>query len=286
MQMEKPNRSPEVTNKKEFIGMLELQKCQPWVINKQDELYELLEECEKPEEKDFIIGLLKSYENFDEKRVEEALKQIVFQVEDVWRLDPMKTYIVALHNDGEPGSGIAFLQNLKPHLDRNKWNKKLKNGFREVIPDLKDGMNIVIVDDFIGSGRQFCKLIEWLETKLNAAKIKLSGKYLVSLCMMQLAVPRVEKLVEAQFSTFYLNRGISDRVLSGDVGQAICQMEKLENKLEWRDDEQRKRFSLGYNQSEALFRHLGNNAPNNNFPIFWWKRRSDGTRRKTMQSRF
>ena len=71
-----------------------------------------------------------------------------------------------------------------------------------------------------------------------------------------------------------------------EIEDAIKNMLALEGKLATQINEtQLCDHSLGYGNAESLFAIQGANPPNNNFPIFWWKRYADDKERKTLLNR-
>lgn len=286
MQDEKPDRAPYRLNKQEFENILNLHTRQPWTVGKQPQLYALLEECKNIDEQSLILDLLSAYENFDETRSAQAFNAIYQQINAVWSLNPANTLIIALHNENEVGSGPAFLQAIKPFFPGTEWRRKLVANLTPALTQLNSGMDIVLVDDFVGTGGQFCGAFDWFMQQLNSRGITPNAVYLTSLCIMTQAIPLIEERNVIHFSSLYMEKGITGRLDAHRADSARRLMVEIEQRLKWKNEKQREKYSLGFSQSEALFRYMDNNAPNNNFPIFWWKETSDGYPRDTMQMRF
>lgn len=285
MSDEKPDRSPYRLERDSFKNILNLHTKQPWTVHKQIQLYDLLDECQNLEEQNLILDLLSAYENFDENRAFEAFKSIYNQITNVWKLSPHNTLVIALHNDREPGSAQALLQAAKPCFSERAWQRKLIANMTPALDLLKNNTNVVLVDDFIGTGGQFCKNHDWLKESAQSRGISINSYYLASLCIMMQAIPRIEEKSVIHYASHYMEKGITGRLNKERAEKAKELMIELEGRLMWKNQKERQKFSLGFMQSEALFRYMNNNSPNNNFPIFWWKNSSNGSLRETIQVR-
>lgn len=282
---EKPGRAPHRLNREAFSNILNLHVNQPWTVSKQPQLYDLLDECENLEEQTLVLNLLNAYENFDERRASEAFFSISNQIMNIWNLDANNTLVVAVHNENDVGSAPALLQSVKPCF-KPEWRGALVSHMKPALDKLQDGMNVVFIDDFVGTGGQFCKALEWFFDQLETRSLSLSTIHLVSLCIMKQAIPLIEEKEVIHFAAHYMEKGITGKMGMEQAERAKNLMLELEGRLKWKDKKQRERYSMGFMQSEALFRYMDNNAPNNNFPIFWWRETSDGYERSTIQVRF
>lgn len=285
MNKSKPNRAPQRLSRDEFSKILNLHTNQPWTVHKHEQLFDLLDECENLDEQNLVLDLLNAYENFDEIRATEAFKTIVNHIENVWKLKAENTLIVALHNKDDPGSAQALIQAIKPFFNR-EWNSSLIVNMSPALEKLRNDMNVIFLDDFIGTGGQFCNAFDWFNEKIEERKISLNAIHLVSLCIMKQAIPRIEERKVCHYAAHYMDKGITGRMDQSRANQARELMKNLEDRLSWKNKQQQERYSLGFMESEALFRYMEYNAPNNNFPIFWWKDAADGNRRHTIQTRF
>ncbi len=284
--MEKPSRTPIFQSREDFNNTFLLHIKQPWTAKKHDELFALLQECDNPQESRLVLDLLSAYENFDEQRTTMALSEMQNTITSDWKLAPQNTLIVALHNDHNPGSAQAILQSLKSHFDAGGWRgNNFISHLNPAIERIKSGMNVVFVDDFIGTGTQFCTSYDLCFKKLEHQGKSCVNFYLTSLVIMCQAIEKLEKRNVQYFATHYMEKGISDRYHGQNLNEAKTHMTNLENKLNWINKEERQKLSFGFLQSEALFRHMENNGPNNNFPIFWRKKTSKGKRRFPIQKR-
>jgi hypothetical protein len=142
--------------------------------------------------------------------------------------------------------------------------------------------NLVLVDEFIGTGETAEKKVKWLRAEL--AKSGATPKiYFGVVAGMQAGLERLKPMVDGVFAAHVLTRGISDFYPVGEAEQHLDAMLALERQL---GPETRrgtlKKHSLGYKKSETVYSRSNGNTPNNVFPIFWWDVRSDGSDRRSL----
>ena len=146
---------------------------------------------------------------------------------------------------------------------------------------LQNNYNIVLIDDFIGTGDTICKKVKYLLKTLHNRKIADYSIHIVSLAAMNFAKEPMDKLKIPYYSVHWLSKGISEKIDLAKRATAIKAMEDLEAKLK-ENVSGRKLQNFGYKRSESLFALESNNIPNNVFPIFWWTHLKDNTKRKTL----
>ncbi len=195
--------------------------------------------------------------------------------------------IVAI-SDGKCPDGSQFIiQAIKnnfakePRWSESNFINSLKT-IGQAAYQLRNNQKIILIDDFIGTGKTIIRKIKWLQDKIIEKKKKNIRLYIVSLATMQNAVAKIKKLGHDFYSPLILNKGISDHYPD--------KMVKLENMLELESClagryEGENLPSLGYGKSESLFAIEGLNVPNNVFPIFWWPVLKDFSTRETIFKR-
>ncbi|MCR6673941.1 hypothetical protein [Devosia ginsengisoli] len=284
--MPQSERAPAFQSRSEFDHIFQLHEKQPWTRQKHDELYSLLSECQNLEEQLLVLGLLSRYENFDEDRVNDTLAYLRDTVIDEWKLDSENTIVVALHKKSSPGSAQATLHSFKNKFAGSAWSAKNFVAFaKPAIEVTKSNSNVVFIDDFVGTGKQFSDNFDWYKSELDKAGVVGVSFYLVSLCIMDQAINRLVARNVVHSAGIYMKKALSDTCAGSELSAAHAMMKSIEKNLGWNAAAQQQKYTLGYGQSEALFRNMENNSPNNNFPIFWWSRRVGGGGRRTMQAR-
>lgn len=277
-------RLPHKIPRPQLMLLMQLMGKQPWLEKVEEALLDLLEFCETPDHQSLIADLLSRTAHLSERQFSGAIEQLGAEIEDVWKLLPSDTWVVSSNNKENTDSSQEVLNRLKAYTWRSlDWNKqKFLTRYADVGSKLKNGDTVVIVDDFIGTGRSIIKTINWFR------KFALSNDLIISIrvcvvagCMSGLAAVEATD-VEVAF-THRLEKGISDHFVGADLVWARGNMKSLEDKLS--TDIGSKNFSeyrFGYGASEAIYYRDGGNTPNNVFPIFWWRPMKTGARRTVM----
>ena len=288
---EKINELPKSSDKmnlEDFNKLSNLLKKQVWLEDVFEALIELWNLCEYKDEQKLIYELLLKFLCLDFKKLNNYCKDISKHVCDEWDLDGELTKIVALCDDNKPDGSQFLIHILKNKFEgRHNWtesnfvNSLLTIG--QTPYHLKDGQNLILIDDFIGTGNTVKRKIKWLKSKMkekNKCDIKI---FLVSLACMQGALNVIESLEIEFFTPKILKKGISDYYEGEILKNNIGNMKNLESKLHpiyknWR----LLNFNFGYGKAESLFAIEEVNVPNNVFPIFWWPLLSEERKRKTI----
>ena len=140
---------------------------------------------------------------------------------------------------------------------------------------------IILVDEFIGSGITLIKRLEYLQknSDLNDCQIKCCF-----MAGMESTINYIRNDLAVEiFCPLVLKKGISEKYETNESLERIKNMKMIETKL----DQLSEKYSLGYNQAEALYSAEGVdfNTPNSVFPIFWWPK-ANNSDRKTILNRY
>jgi len=243
--------------------------------------------CSSIDEQMLLASLLRRFEFVTSQALEAILRKTQKQITDVWGLNSKSTRIVALNDGNDADSSQAILWHLKSAFAvADDWSSKqfvnsLVLAAKEAIVD---DMDVVLIDEFIGTGKQAWRRISWLRGELASRNCKPRKVYLCVVARLEKPSYDIPSLVDDYYAGLTLKRGISDHFEGANTGSALSQMLRLESELlpKYRKS---KMPSLGYGQSEALYSSEAGNTPNNVFPIFWWKWLKNGERRKTLVQR-
>ena len=284
-------KSSDKMNPEDFFKLSGLLKKQIWLEDVFEALIELWNLCEYKDEQKLIYQLLLNFLCLDSRKVKNYCKDISIHVCDEWGINSESTKIVALCDEENPDGSQFFIQILKNKFaDRNNWTERnFVNNLASIgkaAYQLENGQNLILIDDFIGTGNTVERKIKWLKSKIkekNKYDIKI---FLVSLACMQEALNIIKSLEIEFFTPKISKKGISDYYKGEILKDNIGNMKNLESKLHpiyknWR----LLNFSFGYGKSETLFAIEGLNVPNNVFPIFWWPLLMEERKRKTILKR-
>lgn len=125
---------------------------------------------------------------------------------------------------------------------------------------------IVLVDDYIGSGKTAKEAIEWLNKKYNIGYGKIMA---LALSAQESGINFLNENGVKVYANFIFKRGITDYYFNDELTNNIKIMRNIEKKLNI------KNFNFGYKKSEALISLI--RTPNNTFPVFWWPHLKNNT---------
>lgn len=252
-----------------FTKVLEMTINQPWLMEKQNPLIDLIDECEGDEQQQLVFELLERFTYLEAPDFHQAIQGIADYIQVTLGLGPDDAAISASDNGKYADSSQFVAYSLKAGA---KWNAPnwSTNSFvanlTHLVASAEKG-NLVLVDEFVGTGETAEKKVSWLRNEL--AKSGATPKiYFGVVAAMEAGLERIRPTVDGVFAAHLLTRGISDFYPTGEIEQRLNAMLALEQQL---GPETRrgtlKRHSLGYKKSESLYSRANGNTPNNVFPV-------------------
>lgn len=173
--------------------------------------------------------------------------------------------IIKPTDESEVKSGhvvMKMMESIKPSINGFKGIQiNLLKEFRDLRPErleMSDNDFLILVDDYIGSGKTLNKTL--LELNKNPT---VGSKFaIVSMVIQDQAKLLLEENNISHYYSVLLKKGISDNNNSPHLEKKMELMRTIENKIP-----KVSRYRLGYEKSEALITLM--RTPNNTFPIFW-----------------
>lgn len=276
-------------NGKFLSRILKLYSEQPWLILKEKELLNILENCPTQQYQELIFELLINFNYITSDKFIEYQNKIVDYITLESGFNINQTQLVATAYDKEADSSQSILHSLKLSLTRKNWGTvQTVNNIGNCIKTFnKYGLNqIILIDEFVGSGST-------IKTRIEYIRKNIKGEFTIKCCFLagiSFGINRIinECNVEV-FCPLILNRGITESFPLSIAKQQQALMIELEKKECYKIIEENLMiYSLGYNQAEALYSAEGisMNTPNSVFPIFWWPLDSKGKKSQRILSRF
>lgn len=224
------------------------------------------------EQVDLIIDLLESFDFNTPNELTTFIYSSVKYIMTTLALDPKTVGFVAKKNeDGSFDSSktiLGLLQNIFPA--ESGFSKANIFPIARIALKNKDIENIILIDDFSGTGKSLDDYIIWMQEEceaLNRESVKVHAFFFRALeatNSRKYQMPPdsliIDKILPKGITDFY----VGDKL----VGEQISRMLAIEQK-----HGNIGKFSLGWGKSECLYSCEGISTPNNVFPIFW-KRRS------------
>ncbi len=276
-------------NDNEIFDMtLELVKRQQQMLtDKQLIVLDLLSTCPDDGSRKMVYNLLINFSEMNEEIYNLALIEIKNHIISK-KIPYVNIGIIATSIDSEPDSSQEIAQSFKLTwaLDDNP-PISIKNSFnaRNTLINKEKKTHIFLIDDFIGSGKT-CR------SRYNVLKNEF--KHITDLhihfCFiagMQHAIKTLQEEGIDIYCAYTMKKGITESYSNPqDIAIHIAQMKKLESSLAPQiNDTLLSEHTLGYGMAEALFCRRYQNIPNNVFPIFWWKKDLNATKRNTLYTR-
>lgn len=284
----------------DFENLVELYTKNNWLRSQANHegLEDLWFDYNTEPEKLIIKNLIINFKYLNQEEAEQIIKNKLIQCIRKWDIKPSNTLFMGFSEHKFPDGSSILLNFFKAILT------SIDSGWREFnfLPDFDYGKGrikddgftrwglklekIVLVDDFVGTGGSAIKKIEKIEDTIrkNNKNIDLT---MFSLAAMLAGKMRIGRKSSIDFvSGLVLKKGttlcydLSERSLRKDDLRA---MESI--LFDGSSDFLLKDHSLGYGKSESLYSWNRFNIPNNNYPIFWWHRYLDESKRKTMFNR-
>lgn len=274
--------------KDEYHKKVNLFLRQDWLLSRKEELNSLLSNTTSSEEKELLFELLERFTFIKQETFNHLLEEVASEIITSGFIS-QNTQIVSLTWDEEADSGQKVLDSIKMKFYENdEWRKvKLVNCVPRCIKqcDRKGSYQIILLDEFIGTGNTLISRIEYLKKNIKS-NFEIKAMFLSGI---DSAVEKVESLGIEIFCPLVLKKGISGHYSNDELLSKKQLMLDLESNLAKRINEKEiNDYSFGYGKAEALFSAEGflGNTPNSTFPVFWWEKDKNNSKRFTLLHRY
>ncbi|MBQ5964294.1 hypothetical protein [Massilia sp. ZL223] len=267
-------------------------KANSWLSSKADSLVELLmDDCSSVDEQTLITELLSRFKYISAENFVQKINDLVLDIVTIPGIEAKDTIIAAMAANSSPDSSQALVQNIKIKLQQNGWEEvQIVNAFGAAFKKLKADnfkrRNVILVDEFIGSGQTVLSRVAEIKRQFNTAQIDIN----VFVNVIFASISGIKKIEEAGIRLSYIesvSRGISDFETTEKIEEKVKSMLNIEKQLSPEHGEHKlSDYSLGYGKTESLIGFENSNIPNNVFPIFWWPGRSEGKSRNPLFTRY
>lgn len=263
---------------------------QPWLQDLNKPLLSLLEECTYERQQSLVIELLSNFEFLDYLKMKQLLERTIFQIFNEWGLSDNNTQIVAMTYDDSADSGQSLLWSLQPLLAQENKHPKLVNRVGSAIRHLEQYPNIVLFDEFAGTGSTVANRVKQIRADVDNVMKNKKWDFEVSIRAIVLvgmeSTRNTFESLNIDYCCFnWLKKGIAQNYAGVALKKAYKDMLRLESYLA-NEDCDKPLPSLGYGRAEALYYHEGGNLPNSVFPVFWWPKSYNGENRMPLFFRF
>ena len=251
----------------------------PWLSTREAGFLELWNSTNGDEnQKRLIEYLVHSFLYVDSDLSNEFCRLIADQITQKWKLKPSNTFVSAACDNSKPDGSQLMVQKLKNHFPYGWYDYDFVNSLPVAVHKLHNNDNLVICDDFIGTGKTLKGKIQYVNKIIAEKGLNKIGIYIVAFAAMSFS--RAD-LHYPLYACRYMPKGISETLTGNKLLIATRIMQNMEGLLK---SHIRGLYlpRFGYGRSESLYNFEGDNIPNNVFPIFWWKKYADDSLRMPM----
>lgn len=225
-------------------------------------------ECINDESKNMIYDLMLKYKKIPWTNYINLLIEIIDNL-PLAKFHKIKSFyvlpIIQECDKGKPKSSTTVAYAFKsPEISENIFfeNKKMIVNDIKGIPqniNKSSTSNVILVDDFVGTGESALTFLEENEYIKNINKDKI---FFIFIAGMQDGIKRIQEKGYTVFCSYIQEKGIDSIPNLNKKQEYILLMEKLETSYSIKEN-----VKFGYGHSEALISLV--RTPNNTFPIFW-----------------
>jgi hypothetical protein len=231
----------------------------------------LFDECETDDQMWIVGKLIKDFNYIESNRYVDEVDKMARVIENKWLLSPNDTIVVAICDSTATDGSQTIVKTLEVQLPLN-WKSSIHNNMNEAF--LNPKKNIVLVDDFVGTGEKLRSKLMRLQNKLDSEG-HICNIFLLSLAGMNVGFNVLSNILNDNlFFSIKMDKAISVNIINpSEKAKAINAMIELETKLlpitPYPKKKSFKEYNFGFNLSESIFYVDFLNIPNNVFPIFW-----------------
>lgn len=272
--------------KKEMFNIvLGLVKKQPWLESKLHELEHILYmDCKNERSLALILEVLDRFFYVNHTKYHSLISDLAYEIATLPNINDDNTQIVAMAADSNADSSQEVIYNLKPIMEELGWrNHIVVNRFSLAFKSFKTHghKNIILVDDFIGTGKTVLGRIKEIKAQFSTTNIT---DYKIRVMVLVSTQSGLDNLVANGVevtSITTIKKGIDDYYdeTTAEINRQL--MLEVESSLS-KEYNGRLMPSLGYGNAQAAYCRENANTPNSVFPVFWWPIAADGSERKKL----
>jgi len=240
-------------DKQSFYTLYGISTRQPWLERKQNQLVELWNLCDTTEQRDVVLGLLERFRYLSGADIDEACQAISTIVKNDWKCGPQNTLLAAVASDTQPDGSQSILQCLKNHLiDADGWKtNRFFSQLTQALDNCKAGSNLILVEDFVGSGDKVSEAVDQAQVILLGKGIGGVAIHSVTVAAMKESKAVFDGLKIPYHCVHWLDKGISDYHVGAQLAAALGAVKELSAKLSNKHNGQFLN-PLGYKKSESI----------------------------------
>lgn len=239
-----------------------------WIRLREHHLYDLLYGLLQDEkERDLIEELLLKVVYLDDDESRDKIREIADIIIHKWQCSEDDTLIVGAKKKDKSDGGDILIYWLRNTLG---WKEGRFRTTYQSIANYPGIKNVIIADDFTGTGKRMDDVIKDIQSKNPGLSIRF-----VTIGMMKTVAKKYYPsiLTYDHYAAVILSPG-----LNHETDKRINLMTQIEGYLssKWKSLTL-EHYHLGFSESGALYWNRQFRVPNNVYPVFWWGEKKDGT---------
>ena len=202
----------EKINENAFYGVYGLLESFEWLRHSVDPLIELWNTCDEKGQQELVKDLFGRFTFVDGYQLEYIAKDIYSKIVD-WGFAPPNTLISAVADKDEIDGSIAGLQFIKNKFPAEEgWKESyFVPSIVQVANRARKNDNIVLFDDFLGSGKTVKNKVKYLKKVLQERKVEPSSIKVVAYAGMEFGINDVMNECGLEvYSPIVLKKGLTD----------------------------------------------------------------------------
>ncbi|WP_434114365.1 phosphoribosyltransferase-like protein [Paraburkholderia caffeinilytica] len=279
---------PEKWRKGLVIELARLYSSNAWLALREAALQELIDDyCQDSSEQELILQLLNHFRFLSSQDYQECLNKISDYITKTLNLTASDVLLVSPTCDEHADSGQVVLYDLKNTLlSRAGWlDVTTCSFFGKAQRHIKEDSQILLVDEFIGTGRTYIGRIREMRRHFQSRGIGKFEIHGVAIASTPHGKDHIAKETGIDIHSVLSCGKAIDEILPSSAKASNYQlMDALESRLS-ANYEAHILPKLGDGSCESLYGREGGNCPNSVLPVFWWPLSVDQKRRRTILNR-
>lgn len=251
-----------------------------WLVAERyrDGLKAIVEDCSDQQQVktvQYVLGKLRYCTSSD---LLQGATEAADTILNAWQLTPENTIIVGVAEPNKPCGSTPYVRAIEIELPRG-WKTSIYQTFVTAFRHRDGRQNLIIVDDFVGSGQKILDRIGRLRKNPKTSDYNI---YIVAFAGMDKGLTLLADDVNNNLHAHIVMEACLSSAKPDELATTMrSSMKELEKKI----FNSPGLLSLGYKMSEASFYLEGFNIPNNTFPFLWWDKYVTNEERPTLFSR-
>lgn len=234
-----------------------------------------MRECTDQNSLDALEYILSNLRYCTSSDLEEGAIEAADVTLNQWKLNPADTILTGVAERGKTCGSSAYVRAIETRLPRS-WKDSIHTTFDSAFRHRNEKRNLLLVDDFVGSGEKISTRIDRL---LSNPKTKDYQIHVISFAGMDSGLTAIaDKINNRLHSHLILEKCFKNVTPAEKLSAFYSSIDSFEKNI----FDQPGKYSLGYAHSETAFYLEGFNIPNNNFPILWWEEYANKSERITL----